>query len=192
MRMATKTRRWTRSDLETLPDDGNRYEVLDGSLFVTPQAAFFHQYIATRLTLALATYCDRHGLGAAVGPGAVVFDENELQPDVIVVPRLPAHRKEKWESLPRPRLVAEVLSDSTERRDHNVKREAYLRLGIPEYWIVDPDERRVLVWTPGSTEPTVVTDQLRWQPRADLPALEIPLESIIPPPPAEPPATPAS
>ena len=49
MHMATKTRRWTRADLASLPDDGNRYEVLDGELFVTPQAAYRHQRIAFRL-----------------------------------------------------------------------------------------------------------------------------------------------
>lgn len=71
MHMATKTHRWTRADLANLPDDGNRYEVLDGQLFVTPLPLFPHQWIATRLVALLTPYvhlgtgiggiCRRHG-----------------------------------------------------------------------------------------------------------------------------------
>ncbi len=73
MHMATRsprTRRWTRADLERLPDDGNRYEVLNGNLFVTPQAAFDHQDIAGALLVALRTYCAQHEIGIVVGPGS--------------------------------------------------------------------------------------------------------------------------
>ena len=181
MHMATKTLRWTRADLERLPDDGNRYEVLDGELFVTPQAAHDHQRIALRLAVMLEPYCARHALGGVVGPGAVVFGSNELQPDVQVVPGAEPPRGAKWEDLPLPLLVVEILSDSTRRRDLGKKREAYERLGIPTYWVVDPDQRRVLTWPSASAEPTIVTDLLRWQPRSDLPALEIPLENILGP-----------
>ena len=184
MHMATKTRRsvrrWTRTDLERMPDDGNRYEVLDGELYVTPQAAYVHQWIAAQLMFSLMPYCDRHALGSVVGPGAVVFGKNELQPDVQVIsgPR-PAPGTE-WKDLPLPLLVVEILSASTERRDLGKKRDAYLRVDIPTYWVVDADERRVLAWTPASPVHTVVTDVLRWKPRADLAPLEIQVESILP------------
>ena len=181
MQMATKTRPWVRADLERLPDDGNRYEVLDGELFVTPQAAYDHQFIATQLVIALSGYCDRHGLGTVVGPGAVVFGKSELQPDVQVVPGPRHQRGTKWSDLPLPLLVAEVLSDSTGHRDIGKKREAYLRINIPTYWVIDADERRAFVWTPSSPEPVTVIDVLRWQPRADLPPLEIPLETLLGP-----------
>ena len=179
MKMATKTRRWTRADLERLPDDGNRYEVLDGELFVTPQAAFDHQFIALELATALRTYCNCYDLGVVVGPGAVVFGKNELQPDVHVVPGPRPPRGTKWAELPIPLLVAEVLSDSTGGRDLGKKREAYLRINIPTYWVVDADERRVFVWTRSSPEPVTVSDVLRWQPRGDLPPLEISLETLF-------------
>ena len=137
-----RTRAWTRADLERLPDDGNRYEVLDGALLVTPQAAFSHQEIATRLAVALSAYCMAHGIGGVVAPGSVPHGKSELQPDVQVIPGRPP-RGAKWTSLPRPFLVVEVLSDSTSRRDLGVKRDAYLRWGIPEYWAVDLDAKRV-------------------------------------------------
>ena len=184
MQMATKTRRrtrpWTRADLARLPDDGNRYEVLDGELFVTPQAALPHQFIAVQLIVALAPYVNQHALGLVLGPGAVMFGKNELQPDVEVIPGGRPSLGDKWTERPLPMLVVEILSDSTAHRDVGKKRDAYGRIKIPVYWAVDAAERHVLAWTPASSDPTIVTDVLRWQPREDLPPLDIPLESILP------------
>ena len=183
MHMATKTRRWTRADLASLPDDGNRYEVLDGELFVTPQAAYRHQYIARDLAFILHAYCRRYGIGEVVGPGAVIFGKNELQPDVQVIPgHHPPLADTKWEDLPTPLLVVEILSESTARRDVGKKRAAYLRIDIPTYWVVDADKHRVLAWSPVSSEPTIVTDTLHWHAGGDLPPLEIPLASFLPAP----------
>src|SRR5579862_9510550 len=116
MRMVTKaprTRPWTRADLARLPDDGNRYEVLDGQLLVTPQASFPHQYAASELIAALGVYCRQHALGVVVGPGAVPFGKNELEPDVEVVPVAPRDITDTWDDAPRPILVIEVLSQGT-------------------------------------------------------------------------------
>jgi Uma2 family endonuclease len=75
-----------------------------------------------------------------------------------------------------------VLSDSTRRRDLGDKRDAYVRRRkIPDYWVVDLDERRVLMWNPGSAEPEIVSDVLRWQPRAEFPPFEIRVGSLFPP-----------
>jgi Uma2 family endonuclease len=180
MHMATKTHRWTSADLARMPDDGNRYEVLDGELFVTPQAEYQHQWIAAKLIGRLLEYCERHSVAEVVGPGAVKWAKNELQPDIEVI--LGHHHgagKPKWTRLPRPILVVEVLSDSSHQRDLWKKRDAYARRGIPTYWIVDPDERSVTVWTFPSAKPEVVTDVLRWQPKSDLPPLEIPLAPLF-------------
>jgi Uma2 family endonuclease len=180
MHMVTTTHRWARADLGRLPDDGNRYEVLDGELFVTPQAAYRHQAIAFDLAFALQRYCIDHDIGRVVGPGAVVFDQNELQPDVQVIPgHHPPQADTEWEQLPLPLLVAEVLSDSTRQRDFGKKKAAYERLGIATYWIVDPGKRRVIAMSVRSAEPEIVTDVLRWQPRGDLPPLEIPIATFL-------------
>ena len=163
-----------------MPDDGNRYEVLDGELFVTPQAAAAHQWISTLLSSALVQYCLRHDLGWVAGPGAVVFGDSELQPDVQVIPQPGGPRDDaEWKELPTPLLVVEVLSESTRQRDLKKKKAAYLRLGIPTYWIVDRYQRCVIMATGRPGESAIVTDVLRWQPRGDLPALEIPLESVF-------------
>jgi len=184
MHMATRTRRpfrWTRGDLARLPDDGNRYEVLDGELLVTPQASYRHQDIATRLLLALGEYCTRHSIATVVGPGAIPFGRSELQPDVQVIPGRHRPRKEvKWGDLPRPILVIEVLSDSTAHRDLGKKRDAYLRIGVAQYWAIDPDAREVHVWRPGTEEPTIAREVLRWQPVETLPPLEITIDAIVP------------
>jgi Uma2 family endonuclease len=180
MHMSTKTRRWTRADLARLPDDGNRYEVLDGELLVTPQASVSHQRIATDLVVALAPYCARHFIGFVVGPGAVQFGKNELQADVQVIPGPRPAAKTKWGDLPLPLLVVEILSESTSRRELGVKLEAYLRLGVPTYWVVDGEERQVTVCSPAPADSLVVTDVLRWQPRDGVAALEIPLTDLLP------------
>ena len=79
-------RPWTRADLARLPDDGNRYEVLDGQLLVTPQATYAHQRVAIELAMRLEIYARQHAVAHVVGPGAVPFRKNELQPDVQVIP----------------------------------------------------------------------------------------------------------
>lgn len=171
--------RWSRADLERLPSDGNRYEVLDGELFVTPQASFPHQRIALLLAFALEPYCAQHGFGVVVSPGAVIFGESELQPDVQLIPGESQRLSRKWEELPRPLLVIEVLSDSTRSRDLDKKREAYLRTGIPVYWVVDAEERRALVWTAGADDALMVMETLKWQPLPGLAPLEVPLGRIL-------------
>jgi Uma2 family endonuclease len=178
MRMATKTRPWTRADLDRLPDDGNRYEVLDGALLVTPLPGESHQWIASTLLVELESYGRRHGVGRAYGPGAIPKGKSELQPDILVVPGRLRAPELGWKGLPRPMLVVEVLSDSTRGRDLVLKREAYQRWGIPEYWIVDPAERNVLVVRPEREDERVV-DVLRWQPDPRIPPLEVDVAALF-------------
>ena len=159
-----RTRPWTRADLARLPDDGNRYEVLDGALLVTPQAAFRHQEIATRLLVPLRAYCAQHGIGVVVGPGAVPHGTSQLHPDIQVIPGLVALDAD-WADLPLPLLVVEVLSDSTRTRDLGVKRDAYRQWGIPAYWVVDPVARKVLTFEGGADAPVEHREFLRWSPR---------------------------
>ena len=178
MHMATKTQRWTRSELARLPDDGNRYEVLDGQLFVTPLPAVPHQVIATRILVLLVPYVERHSLGIVVGPGSVIVGDDELQPDVAVFPVTLSRGEQEWDALPRPLLVVEVLSRTTRRRDLELKRRAYQAWGIPTYWVIDRFESQALVWSPSNGEPAVVTHALHWQPRQDVDALVVPLADI--------------
>jgi Uma2 family endonuclease len=168
--------------LARLPDDGNRYEVLDGALLVTPQARFGHQNIAFRLAAALHAYCASLHLGTVVAPGAVPHGKSELQPDVLVVLG-PIAVDADWTDLPIPALVVEVLSESTRRRDLGIKRDAYLAWGIAEYWAVDTDARAVHVFTPAMSAGAVVTDTVRWAPQAGLPPFDLSLATLFPNPP---------
>lgn len=174
---APRIRPWTRADLARLPDDGNRYEVLDGQLLVTPQASFGHQSVALHLAIALQAYVGEFGTAHVVGPGAIPFKKNELQPDVQVIPG-PPRRGSTWANLPTPILVAEVLSTSTRHRDFGIKLDAYLgRVRVPVVWIVDREKREVHVCERGAT-PRIEREILEWQPagapntlRIDWPAL---------------------
>jgi Uma2 family endonuclease len=131
-----------------------------------------------RLAVQFAAYCDRHQLGFATAPGAVPKGESELQPDISVILGRGMWDTEDWAGLPKPALVVEILSPSTKHRDRGVKRAAYLRWGIPEYWIVDIEERSLTVVLPGRDDERV-SDTLRWEPRADLPALQISLAELF-------------
>lgn len=172
--------RWTRKHLERLPNDGQRYEVLDGALLVTPQARIAHQAIAAALITALDQYCRSHGVGIAVGPGAVIWKDNELQPDIEVLPIThQAALAGTWETVPLPILVVEVLSPGSTRHDLHKKRAAYLSLGIPEYWVMDGETRRVLLFRPGQDEPKVETSTITWTPRKSLAPLSIDISELL-------------
>jgi Uma2 family endonuclease len=170
-----RIRPWTRADLARLPDDGNRYEVLDGALLVTPQASLAHQRVALRLAMAIETYVANYGVAHVVGPGAVPFGKNELQPDIQVIPGHP--RLGNWADAPAPILVVEVLSRSTERRDLGIKLDAYMdRVHVPTVWIVDQKQREVHICVRGAP-PRIERQSLEWQApdapeplRIDLPA----------------------
>jgi Uma2 family endonuclease len=169
---------WTRTELDWFPDDGNRYEVLDGSLLVTPLPAGIHQRVAVNLSSALQSYVRARNIGFVVAPGAVVRGVNELQPDVVVIldPTVPIDAPAA--DFPEPSLVVEILSPSTRSRDLGRKRMTYLAWGIPEYWIVDTDQRQVTVVQNGRADETV-TDTLRWQPLSDVPALVLEIPALF-------------
>lgn len=162
MGMAIKTRIWTRADLARMPDDGNRYEVVRGELFVTPAPSTRHQQLVYELVRLLRPYVESHGIGEVhQAPSAVVFEGSEVQPDVIVratVRPLP----EKWEHMPTPLLSVETTSSSTRRRDAGPKRELYLEAGIDEYWIVDAATRSIRQIGVGVD--AVKTETLTWHP----------------------------
>jgi len=173
-----RPRPWTRADLARLPDDGNRYEVLDGELLVTPQANPVHQRIAAELMFRLEPYCQRHTIGIVVGPGAVPFGKNELQPDVQVIPCTASQLRRGWVRLPRPLLVVEILSEGSRRFDTGKKRDAYLAWRIPDYWILDPDERAVTIVRAGRDDITLRRTVI-WEPAGTAEPLKIDLAGLF-------------
>ncbi len=133
----------TRADLESAPDDGYRYELIDGGLFVTPAPGYRHQRIVPKLWKVLDEACPA-GLVAVPAPFAVGLSEDtEVQPDVLVAPRAAFTEKD----LPNaPLLAVEVLSPSTRRTDRDLKWERYQRAGIASYWVIDPAGPALTAW----------------------------------------------
>lgn len=181
MGMPETLERWTAARVRELPDDGNRYEVVDGELLVTPAPSFDHQHAAGALLISLHTYLEGSALGVAVmSPADIEFDPTTLvQPDVFVVPLAAGRRPKRWADIHGLLLAIEVLSPSTARADRTVKRRRYQRAGVPAYWIVDLDARLVERWRPGSDRPEVLDERLVWQPDAATPALEIDLKAFF-------------
>ena len=130
----------TYDDLPEEVTDGRRYELLDGSLIVTPSPTHRHQVAVSRLLVVLAAASPPE-LEVLVGPFDVkVGDSTLLEPDILVLRRGQASRK--FVDTP-PLLVVEVLSPSTRRYDSLLKRDYYARFGVASYWLVDPDEPSV-------------------------------------------------
>lgn len=174
--MATTIKRWTLEEVHSLPDDGNKYELLRGDLLVTPPPSVGHEEIAAVLGEILHAYVAVHGLGRVYHPRAVIRAlESEVEPDLMVRRVAPTA---SWAEAPRPDLVVEIVSGSTRRRDYGKKRQLYLDLEIPEYWIVDAEERSVRVVRPRSDD-QIARQILRWAPAAAATALAIDLPKLF-------------
>lgn len=173
------TTEWTLEKLHALPDDGNRYELVDGELLVSPAPRPPHQRVISRFHLLMGPWALQHGLEVFLAPSAVRSGERrELQPDLFVLPFVNGRPDEEPTDLTRVILAIEVLSPSTARHDRITKRRVYLEEGVAEYWIVDPEGRTVGRWRLGEERPEIVDTALTWTPPA-APALEIDLVAMF-------------
>ena len=162
---------YTADMVRALPNDGKRHEVVYGELLVTPAPPAVHQLMVRRLTVVLDGYVARHGVGAvSSSPADVSWSRDTLvQPDVFVV-ELTEARTLDWRRMQHLLLAIEVLSPTTVRADRFTKRRLYQEVGVPVYWVVDPDTGVVEVWTPSDTAPALERERLEWRPReADTP-----------------------
>ncbi|HEX2133573.1 MAG TPA: Uma2 family endonuclease [Actinophytocola sp.] len=136
-------RPFTVDDLEAMPDDGNRYELIDGTLIVSPAPGRRHQKVVYRLYHVLEDACP-DGFDVLGAPFAVrISPTMELQPDVLV------GRDEDFTDklLPvAPVLAVEVFSPSSVLNDLNYKKAAYQRLGVASYWLIDPEDPTLTVY----------------------------------------------
>lgn len=141
----------TVADLDALPDDdGKRYELIEGELFVSCAPGLPHQLVLKNILVALATYLENNPIGTVVpGPGAVFSNYDAVIPDVVFV------TSERWDSVTEndrfvaaPDLVIEIVSPGSENRarDLKAKRRVYGKYGVKEYWVVDGENRSVLVF----------------------------------------------
>ncbi len=131
---------WTREDWLRLPNDGYRYEVLDGELYMTPPPTIKHQRASFHLALKLGNFVLEHNLGEVLLVPCGVYLPNHpvpVQPDILFV-HTRQHEIIGGEYVEgAPDLVVEVLSPSNWLYDRREKFQAYQNAGVPEYWIVD-------------------------------------------------------
>jgi len=150
LQMRSTDASWGYEKWERLPDDGNRYEVIDGVLYMSTAPSFWHQQSVGLLHEYVGIPLRRSGFAlVAMAPvGVIMPGADPVQPDFVLI------RSERRNIVAEdgrirgvPDLIAEVLSPSHPELDMVVKRAAYARAGVPEYWILRPETRDVLVYS---------------------------------------------
>ena len=157
---------WTVERVRAIPEDSNRYECVDGVLYVTPGPSYDHQSGARFLGERLIAAVEPPGLGFVfTNPIDVEFGPRTMvEPDVAVVPLIEGRRPKNWREAGRLLLAVEILSPGTASRDRGVKRRLYQREGVPEYWIVDLEARLIERWRPDDVRPEIAHDAIAWEP----------------------------
>jgi Uma2 family endonuclease len=142
---------WTSADLETLPDDGKRYEIIEGELYKSKQPHWHHQFVCGQLFSVLQAWSRQTGTGQAnLAPGVIFADNDDVAPDVVWISqaRRDAALEDDGKLHAAPELAIEVLSwgSANEKRDRETKLKLYSRRGVREYWIVDWYIRQVEIY----------------------------------------------
>jgi Uma2 family endonuclease len=160
---------WTTDLLDALPESSERFEIIDGELFVTPSPGFAHQGVVLRLASRLLEYTTRiGGFETVISPSDVWRGDqqlNRVQPDIYVVrrgpdgalPPYPFHLRELV-------LAIEVASPGRPFLDYQVKRDLYREEGVAEYWVLNLEERNLSRWHGRDDPGDVVRDQIDWRP----------------------------
>lgn len=168
--------RYTVDDLDRFPEDGNRYELLDGVLLVTPFPAAVHQIAAGRISARLSS-----GVGEAahvVSPGVIsVPPRTQLQPDILIYPSRFSPTTD-WAKVDEHWLAVEVLSRSSRIYDREFKRDAYFALGVREVWLVDLRDLSVEVCR-GKGAGEIVRDVVAWTVPGTNRVARVPLAAIF-------------
>jgi len=141
---ALQTAPFTATEYRAMPDDGRRYQIVEGELLMAPAPSTFHQTVQANLICLLRPFVLRHNLGTVLGaPCDVYLDEvNVFQPDVLYVSQDHANRVQEDGIHGAPDLVIEILSPSTAALDRR-KRTLLARAGTVEFWQVDPALRQI-------------------------------------------------
>jgi Uma2 family endonuclease len=144
-----KPSKWRYEDWLHFPDDGNRYEIIDGELYVSPPPLIGHQRSSLSLVLTLATYVKKKNLGEVLfAPVGVRLPTQPVpvEPDILFVQQNRLHIIGRNYVEGAPDLIVEILS-SNWRYDRGKKMQAYQEAGVKEYWIVDPRAKVIEVYT---------------------------------------------
>jgi Uma2 family endonuclease len=170
---------FTTDDLRAFPRDGQRYELLEGMLLVTPAPGTAHQVVLSRLLIEVGRYLSTAKLAFAVSPGEIeIAPKTLLEPDLLVYPsEYPPGTP--WRAIRRWWLAAEIFSPSSRVYDRDFKRNAYVSLGVDEVWLVDLDDRAVFSSRRGAERDAMVVGRLVWHPAAMPAPLELDLEVLF-------------
>lgn len=147
---------WDRTRWEQLPDDGNRYEVIDGVLYMTTAPSAFHQWIIRQIVFTLHPLIDQSGIGVTLWSPIGLFMPgcDPVQPDILVIRTAELGMIRDRHIFGVPALLVEVLSPANANYDLQIKRRAYANADVPEYWIVRPATRDLIL----CTQPDAVLD----------------------------------
>jgi len=185
--MATPTVRrptpLTYDDYLVMPDDGKRYELIEGELFVCPAPTTRHQTVSRRLQFALMEALEKPGLAQIFdAPTDLVLSRtNVVQPDLIIIGAAKFHLITKRAIEGVPDVAVEILSPSSEDRDRFIKRKLFERLQIPEYWVVDPEGNTLTVhrFHEGGYGLRATYDPTGILECPEFPALQVPLDEVF-------------
>ena len=174
---------WTYTDYAALPEDGHRYELIDGVLYIAPSPGEAHQNANSNFIMYLRMHIKLGGLGQVYGPP---FDVQlpggpTVQPDVIVVLNANYGIITTAGIVGAPDLVVEIVSPGTATYDRSTKLQAYARAGIPEYWLADPATRtiEILRLAQGNYQPLGIFQGQTLLPSPTIPGLPTPVESFF-------------
>ena len=162
MAMPVSVRRFTVDEVDAFPPDGNRYEVLDGILLVTPSPGVPHQTVAAQLTILIGGFLAAEAGIQVWAPGVLVQRPwVQLEPDVLVGTRPVG--PSRWENVIEHWLAVEVSGVGSQVYDRDYKRDAYLELGVREVWLVDLRASSVFVSRRGGPKDVPHQRDLLWR-----------------------------
>lgn len=136
---------FTYDDYLALPNDGKRYEIIEGELYMTASPFYAHQRASHELDYLLTDFVKEHDLGEVLtAPFDVVLSMTDIvEPDILFIAKERLHIITKKNIIAAPDLVIEIISESTEKVDRVQKKTLYEKYGAKEYWIVDPEKKNV-------------------------------------------------
>lgn len=146
----SKKKNYTYKDYLELPDDKNRYEIINGELVMTPAPKINHQRISGIIELQLRLFVEKNKLGEVFDAPCDVFltEKDIVQPDILFVSNENKKIITEDNIKGAPELVIEIISPTTAYYDLIEKKELYEKFGVKEYWIVDPKKQWVEIYTP--------------------------------------------
>ncbi len=175
--------KFTYEDYLELPDDGKRYELIDGELYMSTTPTLNHQTIAGNFFLALSLYLKTNPIGKVfMAPVEVFFSNKNLaQPDLVFVSKANRELLKPTQIKGAPDLVIEVLSPSTEKRDRTIKLKMYAKFGVREYWMAKEKTATVEIFRLQKGDLVLVARLGKSDTLTSplFPGLEIPLDEIF-------------